>query len=53
MKYGVPQHDREPVCRNEVFSLIDAALRARGIALAQPQTAHLCEEQETRREEMG
>ena len=53
VKYGVPQHDREPVCRNEVFSLIDAALRARGIALAQPQTAHLCEEQETRREEIG
>ena len=53
VKYGVPQHDREPVCRNEVFSLIDAALRARGIALAQPQMAHLCEEQEARREEMG
>ena len=53
VKYEVPQHDREPVCRNEVFSLIDAALRARGIALAQPQMAHLCEEQEARREEMG
>lgn len=34
VKYWVPQHDREAACRNEVFSLIDAALRARGIALA-------------------
>jgi small-conductance mechanosensitive channel len=34
VKYWVPQHDREPVCRNEVFSLIDAALRASGIPLA-------------------
>ena len=33
VKYWVPQHDREPICRNEVFSLIDAALRARGTAL--------------------
>lgn len=36
VKYWVPQHDREPICRNEVFSLIDAALRARGTPLAQP-----------------
>ncbi|HAF54372.1 MAG TPA: mechanosensitive ion channel family protein [Thauera sp.] len=35
VKYWVPQHDREPICRNEVFSLIDAALRARGTPLAQ------------------
>lgn len=34
VKYWVPQHDREPLCRNEVLSLIDAALRARGTPLA-------------------
>jgi small-conductance mechanosensitive channel len=34
VKYWVPQHDREPACRNEVISLIDAALRGSGIALA-------------------
>lgn len=33
VKYWVPQHDREPICRNEVFSLIDAALRALGTPL--------------------
>ncbi len=38
VKYWVPQHDREPVCRNEVFSLIDAALRARGTPLVQAPT---------------
>ena len=36
VKYWVPQHDREPICRNEVFSLIDAALRARGLAPRPP-----------------
>ena len=36
-----------------ILSLIDAALRAHGIALAQPQVAPLCQMQETRREEMG
>lgn len=35
VKYWVPQHDRELICRNEVFSLIDAALRARGTPLVQ------------------
>jgi len=30
----VPQHDRELACRNEVVSLIDAALREQGIRLA-------------------
>jgi small-conductance mechanosensitive channel len=39
VKYWVPQHDREPVCRNEVFSLIDAALRESGIPLAQTVVA--------------
>ncbi|MBT0783097.1 mechanosensitive ion channel family protein [Paracoccus sp. pheM1] len=34
VKYWVPQHDRELACRNEVFSLIDAALRKQGIRLA-------------------
>ena len=33
VKYWVPQHDREMACRNEVFSLIDAALREKGISL--------------------
>ncbi|MEF9603398.1 mechanosensitive ion channel family protein, partial [Paracoccus sp. PXZ] len=28
------QHDRELACRNEVLSLIDAALREQGIRLA-------------------
>ena len=35
-RYWVPQHDRELVCRNEVFSLIDAALREKGIRLSVP-----------------
>lgn len=34
VKYWVPQHDRELACRNEVFSLVDAALRQQGIRLA-------------------
>lgn len=42
VKYWVPQHDREPICRNEVFSLIDAALRERGISLAPTQMAPSC-----------
>lgn len=33
VKYWVPKHDRELDCRNEVFSLIDDALRARGVLL--------------------
>ncbi|UFS68355.1 mechanosensitive ion channel family protein (plasmid) [Paracoccus denitrificans] len=33
VKYWVPQHDRELACRNEVLSLIDAALREQGIRL--------------------
>ncbi len=39
VKYWVPQYDREPVCRNEVFSLVDAALRERGVALVPAQIA--------------
>jgi small-conductance mechanosensitive channel len=43
VKYWVPQHDREPVCRNEVFSLVDAALRARGTPLMQvPPACPVC-----------
>ena len=38
VKYWVPQHDREPICRNEVFSLIDAALRERGTPLVPAPT---------------
>ncbi|SIQ59453.1 Mechanosensitive ion channel [Paracoccus thiocyanatus] len=34
VKYWVPQHDRELACRNEVLSLIDAALREQGIRLS-------------------
>src|SRR5690606_4125172 len=33
IKYLVPQHDRELVCRNEVFSLVDQALREKGVPL--------------------
>lgn len=43
VKYWVPQHDREMECRNEVFSRIDAGLRAKGIALA-PAPAPLWED---------
>lgn len=50
VKYWVPQHDREAVCRNEVFSLIDAALRARGIPLA-PTPAAPCGAHGTGRDE--
>ena len=53
VKYWVPQHDREPVCRNEVFSLIDAALRDRGVALVQPPMVSPCELREPRRDELG
>lgn len=34
VKYWVPQHDREPICRNEIFGVIDATLRTRGVSLA-------------------
>ena len=51
VKYWVPQHDREPACRNEVFSLVDAALRESGIALAQTQTTSCCAVQEMGRDE--
>ncbi|SFA42290.1 Small-conductance mechanosensitive channel [Paracoccus halophilus] len=43
VKYWVPQHDHEIACRNEVFSLIDAALRAHGVALAAPPFPGLVE----------
>lgn len=33
--YRVPQQDREAACRNEVFTRIDAALRAAGVRLVQ------------------
>lgn len=33
VKYWVPQHNREPECRNELFSLVDAALREQGVNL--------------------
>lgn len=33
VKYWIPQHDREMACRNEVFSKIDAGLRATGAVL--------------------
>lgn len=36
VRYWVPQHDRAPACRNEIFSRIDAALRAEGVALGPP-----------------
>ncbi|MFA7433617.1 MAG: mechanosensitive ion channel family protein [Gemmobacter sp.] len=39
VKYRVPQHDRELICRNEVFSRIDAALREAGVRLAPPPMA--------------
>lgn len=46
VKYWVPQYDREPQCRNELFSLIDAALREKGIPLAQEQSVLFCPMQE-------
>lgn len=51
VKYWIPQHDREPVCRNEVFSLIDAALRERGIALVPAPAASPCAPQDPRWDE--
>jgi len=42
VKYWVPQHDRETVCRNEIYRLIDAALRAQGISLACPPMNSNC-----------
>ena len=42
VKYWVPQHDREPACRDEVLGLIDAALRERGVVLAQPLVGAAC-----------
>jgi small-conductance mechanosensitive channel len=51
VKYWVPQHDREPECRNEVFSLVDAALREGGIALAQTQMKSSCNLQEMVRDD--
>ncbi|TAH44490.1 MAG: mechanosensitive ion channel family protein [Betaproteobacteria bacterium] len=51
VKYWIPQHDREPVCRNEVFSLIDAALRERGIALVPAPGASMCAPQDVRWDE--
>ena len=41
VKYRVPQHDRELICRNEVFSRIDAALREAGVRLAPPPMAEV------------
>ena len=46
VKYWVPQHDREPVCRDEVLGLVDAALRARGVVLAQPLAVSACQHAE-------
>ena len=46
VKYWVPQHDREPVCRDEVLGLVDAALRARGVVLAQPLSVSACQHAE-------
>ena len=51
VKYWIPQHDREPVCRDEVFSLIDAALRERGIALVPAPGASPCALQDARWDE--
>ncbi|NMG53718.1 mechanosensitive ion channel family protein [Aromatoleum aromaticum] len=51
VKYWVPQHDREPECRNEVFSLVDATLRESGISLAQAQITSSCALQEMGRDE--
>lgn len=42
VKYWVPQHDREPACRDEVLGLIDAALRERGVVLAQALVGAAC-----------
>lgn len=36
VSYTVPQFDRERACRNEVFSRIDAELRANGVTLTTP-----------------
>jgi hypothetical protein len=47
VKYWVPQHDREPACRDEVLGLIDAALRERGVVLAQVPLALSCAQQES------
>lgn len=51
VKYWVPQYDREPECRNEVFSLVDAALRESGISLAQTQLTSSCALQDMQRDE--
>lgn len=45
VKYWVPQHDREPVCRNEVFSLVDAALREKGVALVPASITSPCRQE--------
>lgn len=34
VRYWVPQHDLALACRNEVFSLVDGALREKGVPLA-------------------
>lgn len=36
VKYWVPRHDRELACRTEIFGLVDAAVRKKGIRLAPP-----------------
>ena len=42
VKYWVPQYDREPQCRNELLSLIDAALRAKEVFVTQAQNLPFC-----------
>jgi len=51
VKYWVPQHDREPMCRDEVFSLIDLALRERGVRFERTPAAAPCALRGTMRDE--
>ncbi|HRP25248.1 mechanosensitive ion channel family protein [Thauera sp.] len=51
VKYWVPQHDREPMCRDEVFSLIDLALRERGVSFERAPAAAPCALRGTMRDE--
>lgn len=51
VKYWVPQHDREPVCRNELFSLIDTALRERGVSLVSSPVTVSCGQPKAERAE--
>ncbi|MGQ5490540.1 mechanosensitive ion channel family protein [Thauera sp. ZXT1-4] len=51
VKYWVPQLDHEPLCRDEVFSLIDLALRARDIPFASAPVAPPCAHEGALRED--